>query len=121
MLKTRNRSQSLDDLRLSRQSKRKNLDDHHAEISQIARTEIDLSNIGSNDNENEENSPEQSHSAPVSPTHFNDKEFAAFIQCEQQQQQMISDNFVYNIDLSDTGETSHPPQSKLSIFFVSSR
>jgi len=110
------RSQSLDDLRLSRRSN----DENH--VSNFARTEIDLTNIGydkTNPDNDEDISTEihfqQSRSAPVSPTRLIDKEFASFIQCEQQT--MISDNFVYNIDLSDTNGTSHSNQSKMSIFY----
>lgn len=113
------RSQSLDDLQLSRRSNDEN------QVSNFARTEIDLTNIGrdkTNPDNDEDFSTEiysqQSRSAPVSPTHLIDKEFAAFIQCEQQT--TISDSFVYNIDLSDTNETSHSNQSKMSIFDVSS-
>jgi len=62
---------------------------------------------------------QRSHSAPVSPTKVYDKEFAAFIECEQQQQQLMTDSFVYNIDLSDTNQTTHQSQSRTAIFFVS--
>jgi hypothetical protein len=84
---------------------------------------MDLSGIGCNNHleidenqfYNDELRPPRSHSAPVSPTKFYDKELAAFIQCEQQQH----DSFVYNIDLSDTNETIHQPHSRTAIFFVS--
>ncbi len=111
-------SKSLDDLRLNEQT-----DDNH--VSNTARTEIDLSDIGCDnhinigDNEDDLKS-QRSQSAPVSPTKIYDKELAAFIQYEQQQQQqLIGDSFVYNIDLSDTNETNHQPHSRTAIFFVS--
>jgi hypothetical protein len=92
---------------------------------------MDLSGIGCNINTEVDNhqfhnnmdddlQPQTSQSAPVSPTKIHDKEFAAFLQCEQQQQQLIADSFVYNIDLSDTNETTHQPHLRREIFFVSS-
>ncbi len=112
-------SKSLGDLQISRQT-----DDNR--VSNTTRTEMDLSGIGGCDNyikDNDDNDlrSQRSQSAPVSPTKIYDKELAAFIQCEQQQQQqqIISDSFVYNIDLSDTDKTVHQPHSRTSIFFVS--
>jgi hypothetical protein len=107
-------SKSLDDLRISQE-----IDDNH--VSNTTRTEMDLSGIGCcniemNNNQDDLKS-QRSQSAPVSPTKFYDKELAAFLQCEQQQ--LLTDNFVYNIDLSDTNETSHQPQLRTAIFFVS--
>ena len=88
---------------------------------------MDLSGIGCDQNElncveNDRDFGQQSprsRSAPVSPTQIYDKEFAAFLQCEQQQQQIIADNFVYNMDLSDTIETAHYPHSRADFLFVS--
>lgn len=121
-------SKSLDDLSLNHHRYRQINDNH---VSNTTRTEMDLSGIGCdnhmnhNNNSNDDNDndlkPQRSQSAPVSPTKIYDKEFAAFIQCEQQQQQqeLISNSFVYNIDLSDTNETSHQVHSRTAIFFVS--
>lgn len=118
-------SKSLDNLLLHHQC-RQTSDNH---VSNTTRTEMDLSGIGCDNHinideyEDDDNDlkPQRSQSAPVSPTKIIDKEFDAFIQCEQQQQQqqLISDSFVYNIDLSDTNETSHQLQSRTAIFFVS--
>ncbi len=111
-------SKSLGDLQIPRQT-----DDNR--VSNTTRTEMDLSGIGDCDNYIKDNDDDlksqRSQSAPVSPTKIYDKELAAFIQCEQQQQQqqIISDSFVYNIDLSDTDETVHQPHTRTSIFFVS--
>jgi hypothetical protein len=86
---------------------------------------MDLTDIGCDNNiEIDDNDDERdlrlqrSHSAPVSPTKVYDKEFAAFIECEQQQQ-LMTDSFVYNIDLSDTNQTTHQSHSRTAIFFVS--
>jgi hypothetical protein len=79
---------------------------------------LDLSGIAYDDEEEEYNLDiQRSRSAPTSPTKIYDKEFAAFIECDQQQS--ITDNFIYNIDLSDSNETSHTLNSRLAIFFVS--
>jgi hypothetical protein len=124
----KSQSKSLDDIQIHQQHRRKQLNNNH--VSNTTRTEMDLSGIGCNndleideylsDNEDDQR-PQRSQSAPVSPTKIYDKELAAFIQCEQQQQQqqLISDSFIYNIDLSDTNETSHQPHSRTAIFFVS--
>jgi hypothetical protein len=113
------RSKSLDDLIMNRPSQSN--DDQS--ISNTTRTEMDLSGIGCPINKEIDNltdnylQPPTSQSAPVSPTKIHDKEFDAFIQNEQQQ--LIADNFVYNIDLSDTNESTHQPHSRREIFFVS--
>lgn len=133
------RSKSLDDLRLRRPTRRKrsddDADDDDDHVSNTTRTEMDLTGIGcradgdDDDDDDVENRPHtnddydlqlpRSRSAPVSPTQFYDKELAAFIQCEQQQQQMMADSFVYNIDLSDTNENgAHQTLSRAAIFFV---
>ncbi len=88
-------------------------------ISNTTRTEFDLSGIGYDEEDDDEYNLsliQQSRSAPASPTKIFDKELAAFIDCDQQERQFIGDDFVYDIDLS---ETSHSPNSKLGIFFVS--
>ena len=112
-------SKSLDDIQIHR---RKQINSDH--VSNTTRTEMDLSGIGCNNINNSDIDeydirPQRSQSAPVSPTKFYDKELAAFIQCEQQQKELISDSFVYNIDLSDTNETSNQPHLRTAIFFVS--
>ena len=118
-------SKSLDDLQLAQRRERSPTDENH--VSNTTRTEMDLSGIGCDQNdlhcaENghdyDQQSP-RSRSAPVSPTQIYDKEFAAFLQCEQQQQQIIADNFVFNMDLSDTIETGHYPHSRAEFLFVS--
>jgi hypothetical protein len=116
--------------RRKQQQQQNSTDDNH--VSNTTRTELDLSGIGcdnndlefdenllNNDNNEYDLRPQRSQSAPVSPTKVYDKELASFIQCEQQQQQFIRDCFVYNIDLSDTIETTHQPHSRTEIFFVS--
>ena len=114
------RSKSLDDLKMNRPFQS---NDGDQSISNTTRTEMDLSGIGCpinkqiNDDDHHHLQPPTSQSAPVSPTKIHDKEFAAFIQNEQQQ--LIANSFVYNIDLSDTNENAHQPQSRREIFFVS--
>lgn len=115
-------SKSLDNLKIFRTYKTTTADDR---ISSTTKTEADLTNIGCQESSSIENEKEnlddfkvqRSQSAPVSPTKFYDKEFTAFLQSEQQQQQLIADSFVYNIDLSDT--TSHSTYSRAEIFDVS--
>ncbi|CAF1669537.1 unnamed protein product, partial [Adineta ricciae] len=125
-------SKSLDDLQLHRQARRKQPHDHH--VSDTARTEMDLTGIGcqdedqlnmneddedDDDDDHDDNSqPQRSRSAPVSPTQVYDAELAAFLQCEQQQQQLMADCFVYNMDLSDATENStQQSHSRTAIFF----
>jgi len=117
-------SKSLDNLKI-RQTYKNTADNR---ISSTTKTEADLTNIGccpknsliENEKENlDDFKVQRSQSAPVSPTKFYDKEFTAFLQSEQQQQQLIADSFVYNIDLSDTNQTSHSTYSRAEIFDVS--
>ncbi len=113
-------SKSLDDLLIHRRHQQEistNNDDQN--VSNTTRTELDLSGIGY-DEENDEYDLQiqQSRSAPASPTKIYDKELAAFIQSDQQQQETSGDNFIYNIDLSDLNETPHQQNSRLDIFFV---
>lgn len=126
-------SKSLDDLQIRRQRRQKQIDGNH--VSNTTRTEMDLTGIGCDNNiETDKNQLssaddddddehdlrlQRCYSAPVSPTRIYDKELAAFIECEQQQQQMMGDSFVYNIDLSDTNETTHQSHPRSAIFFVS--
>jgi len=122
--KIKYKSKSVDDLLIYRRHQNEktsqistNNDDNN--ISNTTQTEFDLSGIAYDDDDDETNEYEQrSRSAPASPTKIYDKELAAFIDCDQQQQQSSADNFVYNIDLSDSNETSHPLNSRLAIFFV---
>lgn len=89
-------------------------DDHH--VSNTTRTELDLTGIGYEMNSDiQEGETLRSQSAPVTPTKMFDKEFLSFLQCEQE---MISDSFVYNIDLSNGNENIH---SRREILLVSSR
>ncbi|CAF2187449.1 unnamed protein product [Rotaria magnacalcarata] len=113
-------SKSLDDLRLRRECQHKQADSNH--VTNTTRTEIDLSTIGCNYNnnkiqfyeDNEHDLPGQkSQSAPVSPTKVYDTELATFIQCEHK---LVTDSFVYNVDLSDTNETIRQPQARSAIF-----
>jgi len=129
--KIKYQSKSLDDLLIYRRHQQdKNLkisiDNNDNNISNTTRTELDLSGIAYDDDEEEDNEYnleiQRSRSEPASPTKIYDKELAAFIECDQQQQQQqqtITDNFIYNIDLSDSNETSHTLNSRLAIFFVS--
>lgn len=124
-------SKSVDDLLIHRrhqkeQNQQISSDNDGNNVSNTTRTEFDLSGITYDDDYDEDNEydlqTQRSRSAPSSPTKIYDKELAAFIDCDQQhhhQQQSITDNFVYNIDLSDSDETPHPLNSRLAIFFVS--
>ena len=130
------RSKSLDDLVMHRLHQRRTSEQSNS-VSNTTRTLFDLSLVGcdgqeqtiGSDDENCENENHfdnqsnqvlvRSRSAPVSPTHVYDEEFAAFIQCEQQHQQVMTNSFVYNMDLSGSLETSHQPQSRTAIFDVS--
>lgn len=120
--KSKFQSKSFEDLRLRPQNQQNN--DNH--VSNGTRTEMDLSTIGCNENRifdekklyyDDEHDPQEqkSQSAPVSPTKVYDKELATFIQCEQQ---LITDSFIYNIDLSNTNEATHQPQTRATIFNV---
>jgi hypothetical protein len=114
--KIKYQSKSVDDLLIHRRHQREKEQD----ISNTTRTEFDLSGIGyDEENDDYDLQIQRSQSAPVSPTKIYDKELAAFIQSDQLYQETIGDNFVYNIDLSDSDENSHQPNSRLAIFFVS--
>ena len=125
------RSKSFDQLPSVRQDQSNDNDDNH--ISNTTRTEMDLTGIGCDmisdsiddhpsTNTIDDRNPMRSQSAPVSPTEIVDKEFAAFLQCEQQQhEQVFADSFVYNMDLSNSNENNtRPTHSRREIFFVSS-
>jgi hypothetical protein len=87
-------------------------------VSNTTRIELDLCGTSYDEENNAYDSPiQRSQSAPVLPTNIYDKELATSIHCDQQQS--ITDNFVYNIDLSDSNETSHELNSRLAVFFVS--
>lgn len=134
-LKHLTRSKSFDDLVLTKTYKNNRSDQSH-HVSDTTRTILDLSLLGdeeryrngeSDDEKTDEHihfdlhrarTRQRSRSAPISPTLVDDQEFAAFIQCEQQQQQTTTDSFVYNMDLSDSIESSHQPKSRTSIFDV---
>ncbi|CAF3597370.1 unnamed protein product [Rotaria sp. Silwood1] len=117
-------SKSLDDLRVHRECQRQQTDDNY--VSNTTRTEMDLSAIGCNvnidinekqlydDNNKHDIREQKSQSAPVSPTKIYDKELATFIQCEQK---LITDSFVYNIDLSDVNDITRQPQASTAIFY----
>ena len=110
--KKKTRSKSVDDLLLSQ---------HrivNSNPSTITRIELDLSGIDADDDELTNLPYQQSRSAPISPTKIYEKELAAFIDCDQIIEQYPADNFVFNIDLSDSNETSQVLNSKLDIFFV---
>ncbi|UJR07811.1 hypothetical protein I4U23_012094 [Adineta vaga] len=85
--------------------------------------ELDLSglNVDTFGNDNDDDlSIQRTRSAPVSSIELNDKELAAFIQSDyyQQQIQSTTNNFIYNIDLSDTNEGNfRQVNSKDAIFF----
>ena len=115
----KSRSKSVDDLLLYQ--RHSIIDSNSSTIT--TGIELDLSGIGdSDDNEtNEWNFLHQcSRSAPISPTKIYEKELAAFIDCDQTTEQYSADNFIFNVDLSNSND---PPQtsnsSKLAIFFVS--
>jgi hypothetical protein len=106
----------VDDLLLYREEKK-------TSYSTTTRTQYNLSNIecdNDDDNEYDDSSIQYSRSAPSSPTKIYAKELAAFIDCDQIDQELMTDNFIYNIDLSDSNEISHKSNSKFSIFFVRS-
>ncbi|CAF2667301.1 unnamed protein product [Rotaria sp. Silwood2] len=124
ILQIKFQSKSLDDLRLHRECQRQQTDDNY--VSNTTRTEMDLSTIGCNMNididekqlydDNKHDLREQkSQSAPVSPTKIDDKELATFIQCEQK---LITDSFVYNMDLSNVNDITRQPRARTAIFFV---
>jgi hypothetical protein len=96
----KSRSRSLDDLKINEHR----LSSNDSCVSNTTRTEFNLTEIGrtSATDESETVEPRSCRSAPVSPTHLHDKEFDAFIQCEQQVQ---IDHFIYNVDLSEENET----------------
>ncbi|CAF0996293.1 unnamed protein product [Rotaria sordida] len=123
ILKIKFQSKSLDDLRLHRECQHQQTDDNY--VSNTTRTEIDLSTIGCNmnidinekqlyDDDKYDLREQKCQSAPVSPTKIYDKELATFIECEQK---LITDSFVYNIDLSDTNDITCQPQARTAIFF----
>ncbi|CAF1043007.1 unnamed protein product [Rotaria sp. Silwood1] len=117
--KIKYQSKSVDDLLINRQNIYKQtstVNDNNNNISKTILPELDLSGIGSYEENNEYDLEiQRSRSAPVSPTKIYDKELGAFIDCEQHQS--ITDSFVYNIDLSDQNENIHQPNSRLAIFF----
>jgi hypothetical protein len=123
--KIKYQSKSVDDLRIHQRYRQKkdpqiSTENNDNNISNTTRTEFDLSEIAYDDDDDDDDEDnlqtQRSRSAPASPTKIDDKELAAFIECDHQQ--LIADNFVYNIDLSDSNETSQPLNSRLDIFFV---
>ncbi|CAF3642028.1 unnamed protein product [Rotaria sordida] len=119
--KIKYQSKSVDNLLINRQYRQEkyrqtSTGDDNNNISITTRPELDLSCIGSDEENNEYDLEiQRSRSAPISPTRIYDKELGAFIDCEQQQS--ITDSFVYNIDLSDQNESTHQPNSRIAIFF----
>jgi hypothetical protein len=115
--KIKYQSKSLDDLFIHRRYRQNSINDDN-KVSNTTRIELDLCGTSYDEENNAYDSPiQRSQSAPVLPTNIYDKELATSIHCDQQQS--ITDNFVYNIDLSDSNETSHELNSRLAVFFVS--
>lgn len=107
-------SKSVDDILLYQQDKQ-------SSNATITRTEFDLSGLADDDDDDDslDFSNQRSRSAPISPNKIYEKELAAFIDCDQPTQQYPTDNFIFNIDLSNPNESSQSSNSKLAIFFVS--
>ncbi|CAF1355104.1 unnamed protein product [Adineta steineri] len=120
--KIKYQSKSVDDLLIHRRHRRENSTNDSNNISIATLTNLDSFEIEYDDDDEENNNDYDSHlqrsrSTPILSKEIYDKELAAFVQCDQQQQQSTIDNFVYNIDLSDPNDTSDQLQSRLAVFF----
>ena len=106
--KRRYQSKSVNDLLIYRRNS------NEQNVSHTTRTELDLSDIGCEQNETNNDLPiQRSRSAPISPTKIYEQELAGFIHGEDQHYDSFTDHFIFNIDLSHSNETT------TETFFVS--
>jgi hypothetical protein len=117
--KIRYRSKSVDDLFI-KSSHRHSTSDR--QISCTTRTALDLSDIDTAVDTIDESVIVRCQSAPISLSKIDDQQLVAFINGERQQQEQVdsfSNQFTYNIDLSDTDDVSTLASLRSQLFDVS--